>query len=130
MSATSRQAKSTVKTMKELGYTCDNGVWTSSPEAVAHLARVADKMHALLVERADELDGCTEGSSEETEYTKLIEAIDAYEEQRWPDGKTLAARVSDLRAARRCAPDARILQGGARVLQLLPAQLVRGSSAS
>ena len=50
MSATSRQAKSTVKTMKELGYTCDNGVWTSSPEAVAHLASVADKMHALLVQ--------------------------------------------------------------------------------
>jgi len=42
--------------MKELGYTCDNGVWTSSPEAVAHLASVADKMHALLVERADELE--------------------------------------------------------------------------
>jgi len=34
------------------------------------------------------LDGCTEGSPEETEYIKLIEAIDAYEEQRWPDGKT------------------------------------------
>ena len=87
MSATSRQAKSTVKTMKELGYTCDNGVWTSSPEAVAHLASVADKMHALLVERADELDGCTEGSPEETEHIKLIEAIAAYEEHRWPDGK-------------------------------------------
>ena len=88
MSATSRQAKSTVETMKELGYTCDNGVWTSSPEAVAHLARVADKMHAMLVDRADELDGCTAGSPEETEYIKLIEAIDAYEEQRWPHGKT------------------------------------------
>jgi hypothetical protein len=88
MSATSRQAKSTVKTMKELGYTCDKGIWTSSPEAVAHLASVADKMHALLVERGDELEGYTEGSPEEAEYIKLVEAIEAYEEHRWPAGKT------------------------------------------
>jgi hypothetical protein len=86
MGATSRQA-TTTKTMKELGYTCDNGVWTSSPEAVAHLASVADKMHALLVTRADELAGCTENSPEETEYIKLVEAIERYEAERWPDGK-------------------------------------------
>jgi hypothetical protein len=86
MGATSRQA-TTVRTMKELGYSCDKGIWTSSPEAVAHLASVADKMHALLVARADELDGCTEGSPEEAEYIKLVEAIEAYEERRWFDGK-------------------------------------------
>jgi hypothetical protein len=86
MGATSRQAR-TVKTMKELGYTCDKGIWTSSPEAVAHLANVADMMHAILVARADELDGCTEGSPEEAEYIKLVEAIEAYEERRWFDGK-------------------------------------------
>jgi hypothetical protein len=40
MGATSRQA-TTVKTMKELGYSCDKGIWTSSPEAVAHLANEA-----------------------------------------------------------------------------------------
>jgi hypothetical protein len=86
MSATSRQA-TTVKTMKELGYTFDKGIWTSSPEAVAHLANVADKMHAILVSRADDLDGCTEGSPEEAEYIKLVEAIERYEQERWPDGK-------------------------------------------
>ena len=86
MGASNRQT-ATAKTMKELGYTCDKGVWTSSPEAVAHLASVADKMHAVLVVRADELDGCTEGSPEEAEYTKLVEAIEAYEQERWPDGK-------------------------------------------
>jgi hypothetical protein len=86
MGATSRQA-TTTKTMKELGYTCDRGVWTSSPEAVAHLAGVADGMHAVLVRRADELDGCTEGSPEEAEFIKLVEVIEAYEEKRWPNGK-------------------------------------------
>jgi len=82
----SRQAMVTAKTMKELGYTCDKGIWTSSPEAVAHLANVADKMHALLVARADELDGCTEGSPEEAEYIKVVEAIEVYEAERWPEG--------------------------------------------
>jgi hypothetical protein len=86
MAATSRQA-TTFKTMRELGYSCDKGIWTSSPEAVAHLANVADKMHALLVTRADELDGCAEGSPEEVEYIKLLEAIETYEAERWPDGK-------------------------------------------
>ena len=88
MRATNRRVTSTVKTMKELGYTCDRGVWTSSPEAVAHLAGVADGMHALLVRRADELGGCTEGSSEEAEYIALVEAIEAYETMRWCGGKT------------------------------------------
>ena len=87
MRATNRQATSTVKTMKEVGYTCDKGIWTSSPEAVAHLAGVADGMHALLVRRADELDGCTEGSPEEAEYIAIIEAIEAYETMRCSAGK-------------------------------------------
>jgi hypothetical protein len=87
MGASNRQATSTAKTMKELGYTCDKGVWTSSPEAVAHLAGVADAMHALLVRRADEFDGCTEGSPEEAEYRSLVETIEAYEAKRWPEGK-------------------------------------------
>jgi len=86
MRASSRQA-TTAKTMKELGYSCDKGVWTSSPEAVAHLASVSDKMHALLVARADELDGCTEGTLAATEFIMLVEAIEAYEAERWPDGK-------------------------------------------
>jgi hypothetical protein len=48
----------------------------------------ADAMHALLVSRADELDGCTKGSPpEDAECIKLVEAIEAYEAKRWPDGK-------------------------------------------
>jgi hypothetical protein len=87
MGASNRQATSTVKTMKELGYTCDKGIWTSSPEAVAHLAGVADAMHALLIKRADELVGCVEGSLEEAELASITDAIEAYEEKRWPLGR-------------------------------------------
>jgi hypothetical protein len=56
-------------------------------EAVSHLAQVTDRMHALLMDRADALMGCTENSPEEAELAALTDVIMAYEEQRWPVGK-------------------------------------------
>ena len=47
----------------------------------------SDAMHALLVKRADELVGCTEGSPEEEELRALADVIDAYEAKRWASGK-------------------------------------------
>jgi hypothetical protein len=49
--------------------------------------RLTDRMHALLVARADALVGCAEGSPEETELAALADAIDAYEAVRWPQGR-------------------------------------------
>ena len=63
---------------------------TTSPvthEPIAHLTVVSDAMHALLIKRADELVGCTEGSPEEVELAAIADAVDAYEEKRWPLGK-------------------------------------------
>jgi hypothetical protein len=57
------------------------------PGPVAHFARAADGMHALLVKRADKLEGCTEGSPEEAELAAITGAIEAYEDLRWPAGK-------------------------------------------
>jgi hypothetical protein len=63
------------------------GEWANSAEPVTQLTKVSDAMHALLVKRADELMGCTEGSPEEAELAALADAIEAYEDQRWPLGK-------------------------------------------
>jgi hypothetical protein len=47
----------------------------------------ADAMHALLVRRADNLEGCANGSPEQAELASIVYAIEAYEEKRWPLGK-------------------------------------------
>jgi hypothetical protein len=44
-------------------------------------------MHSLLVKRADELEGFLEGSAEEVEFASIADALVAYEQIRWPDGK-------------------------------------------
>ena len=49
--------------------------------------RESDAMHTLLVKRADELMGCTEGSPEEEELRTLADVIEAYEAKRWLNGK-------------------------------------------
>jgi len=43
-------------------------------------------MHALLVLRADNLEGCTEGSEEEAELKSIANAVKVYEAKRWPNG--------------------------------------------
>jgi len=61
---------------------------SSAPaEAVTRLSQVTDRMHAVLVQRADELLGCTKNSPEEAELAALTDVIEAYELQRWPTGK-------------------------------------------
>jgi hypothetical protein len=60
---------------------------SSSKAAEAYLTAATDQMHALLVQRADELMGCTENSPEAGELEALTVTIEAYERQRWPLGK-------------------------------------------
>jgi hypothetical protein len=54
--------------------------------------READAMHALLIKRADELVGCTEGSPEDEELRALADVIEAYDAKRWPSGKVAGGK--------------------------------------
>jgi len=45
-------------------------------DGISPAPAITDALHALLVKRADELEGCTEGSDEERELTAIVDAGD------------------------------------------------------
>lgn len=47
----------------------------------------SDAMRGVLMSRADALQGCVEGSPEEAELKRIVDAIEAYETRHWPEGK-------------------------------------------
>jgi hypothetical protein len=56
-------------------------------------------MRGLLIERADALMGCLEGSAEEAELAMLTDVIEAYARQRSPAGRHIQAARADLSCA-------------------------------
>ena len=82
-----RQMQVAVRKLRKVAYTYDEEQRANSAELVAQLTKAADAMHALLVKRSDELEGCIEGSPEEAEFASIADALEAYEELRWPLGK-------------------------------------------
>lgn len=83
-----RQRVAAVKQLEAMGYRFDGREWNASSGIVASttLLREADAMHALLILRADKLEGCTEGSEEEAELRLVADTLEAYEVKRWPNG--------------------------------------------
>jgi len=85
-----RQRILAVQKVQELGLAWHADGWRKSTDA--ELLPEADAMHALLVRRADELEGYIEGSPEEAELTSIVDALETYEEKRWPLGKIPGGR--------------------------------------
>jgi hypothetical protein len=82
-----RQRILAVQKVQELGLAWHADGWRKSTDA--ELLPEADAMPALLVRRADELEGYIEGSPEET---SIVDALEAHEEKRWPLGKIPGGR--------------------------------------
>ena len=71
-----------VNALEVMGYTFAAGEWQRPGSALATTAmRKDDALHALLVQRADQL------ADEERELAAIVTAIQAYEGKRWPGGK-------------------------------------------
>jgi len=92
MNTIDKQRIAAVVKLEELGYTyssahgwAEYGTTTASSGAVLSTEE-CDAMHAVLMRRADALQGCSGGSPEEVELEMIINAIEAYEAKRWPDG--------------------------------------------
>jgi hypothetical protein len=60
MSNIDRQRVTAVRTLQMMGYVFRDGGWVLPPTVGASTAE-ADRLHALLIHRADQLDGCIEG---------------------------------------------------------------------
>jgi hypothetical protein len=84
-----KQRIAAVRKLELLGYTFAAGDWHAPTGVTAATPTSAqtDAKHALLVQRADALEGCTEGSEEERELAAITDAVEAYEAVRWPNGK-------------------------------------------
>ena len=98
MNTIAKQRITAVVKLEELGYRYSNADGWSAPGLAdgtsAGLISTAesDAMHAVLMRRADALEGCTEGSPEESELETIVNAIEAYEAKRWPEGKELGGK--------------------------------------
>jgi hypothetical protein len=74
MSIIDRQRIAAVRALEGIGYVFTSGEWQRPGTFAATTLREADAMHALLVHRADALEGCVEGSDEERELVALVTA--------------------------------------------------------
>jgi hypothetical protein len=86
MSDIDRQRVTAVRILQEIGYLFRDGDWVRGPVASPSTAET-DRLHALLVMRADELESCPKGSSDEAQAEAIVDALEAYEAVRWPEGK-------------------------------------------
>ena len=94
MSDIDRQRIAGVKTLLALEFTWHEGRWLKPAAPEAPVLPEADALHALLVDRADQLMSCTENSSDEDELIAIGETIEAYELKRWaPRGRSQAEKV-------------------------------------
>jgi hypothetical protein len=82
-----RQRISGVKLLESLGYAFRAGEWQGPPTPADAFTAEADAMHALLITRADALEGFSANSPEETEYAAIAEVVEDYEAKRWPLGR-------------------------------------------
>jgi len=81
-----RQGISAVKKLHELGLAWHGGTWRTV--GGGDLIAEADAMHAMLVRRADDLEGCSNGSPEQAVLASIVYAIEAYEEKTLADGES------------------------------------------
>jgi hypothetical protein len=88
MSTIDKQRIAAVRKLEQLGYTFAGDDWMHpANDAAAMMPTITDELHAMLVKRADDLEGCVAGSDDERELTAIERAIAAYEAVRWPTGK-------------------------------------------
>jgi hypothetical protein len=94
MSTIDKQRIAAVRVLEVYGYTFAAGEWHPPATAAPSFIPSTDAMHGMLMRCADALVGCTEGSDEEVQLKAIVDAIEAYEAVRWPEGKIAGGKGS------------------------------------
>ena len=92
LSTIDKQRIAAVKKLEQLGYTFAGDDWMHPASDAAAPPTITDELHAMLLKRADDLEGRAPGSDEERELTAIERAIGAYEAVRWPTGKVAGGK--------------------------------------
>jgi hypothetical protein len=93
MSTIDKQRIAAVRKLDQLGYTFAGDDWMHPANDAAVIApTITDELHAMLVRRADDLEGCPAGPDEERELAAIDPAIGAYEAVPWPTGKVAGGK--------------------------------------
>ena len=80
MSTIDKQRIAAVRKLERLGYTFAGDDWMHpANQAAAITPTITDELHAILVKRADDLEGSAVGSDEERELAAIERTISAYE---------------------------------------------------
>jgi hypothetical protein len=87
MSMIDKERITAVGVLRGMGFEFRNGAWVAPSHSGADLTAEADRLHALLVQRADEIGGCPDGSPDDAELKSIADALEAYEAKRWPSGR-------------------------------------------
>jgi hypothetical protein len=82
MSMIDKQRIAVVEVLLGMGFHFRDGAWVVPQHFGVDLTAAADRLHAVLVERADEIGGCPDGSGEDAELRTIADAIEAYEVKR------------------------------------------------
>ena len=76
MSTIDKRRIAAIRKLEQLGYTFAGDDWIHSANDAAAIApTITDELHAMLVKRADDLEGCPAGSDEERELSAIERAI-------------------------------------------------------
>ena len=76
-----------VEMLEQLGFRWDGIQWVGPAGKAQEAVAAADKMHGVLMDRAERLAGAIVGSDDEQELAAIGEALEDYEAARWPLGK-------------------------------------------
>jgi hypothetical protein len=77
MSTIDKQRIAAVRKLEAMGYVFRDE-WIAPAGVTMPATTEADAMHVLLVLRADQIEGCTEGSPEEAEFNAKADAVDPH----------------------------------------------------